>query len=74
MDTEDYFINEENKEYKEPLCRKVYDSDIVLWNSDWLNGRLKNIINSTPIINEEILEKLNPVIEVREIDLFGDRY
>ncbi len=63
-----------DKEYKEPLCRKVYDSDIVLWNSDWLNGRLKNIINSTPIINEEILEKLNPVIEVREIDLFGDRY
>lgn len=61
---------ERDKEYNELLCKKVYSSDTVLWNSDWLNNNMKNIISTTSIIDEKVIEVLPPVIEEREIALF----
>lgn len=63
-------LTERDKEYDELLCRKVYNPDTELWNSDWLNDSMKDIINTTSIIDEGVIEGLPPVIEVREVDLF----
>lgn len=63
-----------DKEYSETLCKKINNSDTELWNSEWLNENMKNIIKTTSIIDEEVIEGLTPVIGMEEVDLFGDIY
>lgn len=60
-----------DKEYSETLCKKINNSDTELWNSEWLNENIKNIIKTTSIIDEEVIEGLNLVIGMEEVDLFG---
>ena len=63
-----------DKEYSETLCKKINNSDTELWTSEWLNDNIKNIIKTTSIIDEEVIEGLTPVIGMEEVDLFGDIY
>lgn len=62
-----------DKEYEETLCKKMNDSDIEIWNSDWLNSELQNMINAEPIVNEETIEELSEVIVPEEIELFESK-
>ena len=57
-------------EYEEILCKRLNDNSIKIWNSDWLNSELVDIINTTQIINKQIIEEIDSSIEPDEIQLF----
>ena len=59
-----------DKIYDENLCKKVNDSNVQIWDSDWLNNALKSIIESTPIIDEQVIQNINIVIGKEEVQLF----
>lgn len=63
-----------DKIYDENLCKKVNDSNVQIWNSDWLNNALKSIIESTPIIDEQVIQDINIVIDKEEVQLFKIDY
>ena len=54
--------------YDELLCKKVLDREIKIWNSDWLNPKLKKIINETPITKETIISKTKKKVSKSEIE------
>jgi hypothetical protein len=55
-------------EYKERLCNKVLDPELKLWNTDWLNENLRNIIDTTPVVNYATIEELQAVTTEEEIE------
>ncbi len=63
-----------SKVYTEDLCRKVNDSTIQIWNSDWLNNSLKTLIETTPIIDEQVIQDVDVVINQTEVQLFRPDY
>ncbi len=58
------------KIYKENLCKKVNDTTIQIWDSSWLTNPMKNIIDTTPITEEKIIQESNLVINSNEVALF----
>jgi hypothetical protein len=54
-------------EFNEPLCHKVNDQTVEIWNSEFLNGNIKSIINNTPIVNESAIEQLEVTIQPAEV-------
>lgn len=60
--------------YDEDLCKKVNDTAIQIWNSDWLNNTLKNLIATTPIIAEQVIQDIDVVINQTEVQLFKPEY
>ncbi|HIE01710.1 MAG TPA: RNA-directed DNA polymerase [Thiotrichaceae bacterium] len=60
--------------YKEKLCDKVTNSTSLLWNSEWLNDRLKKLIDSESIVDGNEIELLNPVINRTEVQWFYSSY
>ena len=66
--------SDRQKLYDEPLCEKVNDSSLVLWNSEWLSADLLTLINTEPIIDEEFIDKIDRVIESVEVQLFESKF
>lgn len=62
------------KIYDENLCKKVNTPNIQIWNSDWLNNALKAIIDSTPIIDEQVIQDIDVIIDKEEVQLFKVDY
>lgn len=62
------------KAYDEDLCRKVNDPTIQIWNSDWLNNSLKTIIDTTLLIDEQVIQDIDVVINQTEVQLFKPEY
>jgi len=62
-----------NKNYTEKLCQKLNSQTVKIWNSDWLNNDLQNLINKEIIINEQIIDELKYVIEPDEVQLFDSK-
>jgi RNA-directed DNA polymerase len=60
-------------QYEENLCKIVNDGSINLWNSDWLNNELKVLISSEPVIDEQVIERINKVIDAEEVQLFDTK-
>jgi RNA-directed DNA polymerase len=61
-------------DFKEPICKKLNDANVPLWNSDWLNNnKLKQLINNCSIVEREIIEEMDEVIEEKEVKLFGSK-
>ncbi len=58
--------------YSGKLCEKVSGNEIPIWNSDWLNIKIKNLIESTSIIDVDKLEKLELSFSESEINELGD--
>jgi len=54
-------------EYDEQICKKVIDNQKQIWNTEWLNGGLKTIIDTTPIIQDETIKKLRVKVSKKEI-------
>jgi RNA-directed DNA polymerase len=52
--------------YAEPLCKKVTDNSVIIWNIDWLNDKLKDIFSETLIIEEKIIIKAKKKVSKRE--------
>ena len=61
------------KNYEEKLCEKINNSSTKLWNIDWLNDNLQNLINKEIIIDETVIDDLNPIIEPAEVQLFESK-
>jgi len=57
-------------DYNEKLCKIISGWDAEIWNSDWLKNSLKVLINPQKIISEDTLDKITPVIEIGEVELF----
>lgn len=53
--------------YDEPLCKKVIDEKEKIWNTDWLNDDLKEIIDGTSILKKTQLKTLKKYITTEEI-------
>ncbi len=62
-----YLKVDKSYEYDEKICKKVMNNNEVIWNTDWLNGELKNIIDQTPISIEETIKKLKVKPSKKEI-------
>lgn len=53
--------------YDEPLCKKVSDNSVVIWNIEWLSNEFKNIFNNTTIIEDRIITKSQKKVSKTEI-------
>ncbi len=62
------------KAYDEDLCKKVNDPTIQIWNSDWLNNSLKALIDTTLLIDEQVIQDIDLVINQAEVQLFRPEY
>ena len=63
---DDFFQN-----YNSSICNLVMDKTLPpVWNIDWVSNGLKNIVNTTPIINYQELSNLDAEIRDDEIDIF----
>ena len=63
------FINiNSNQKFNEKLCKIVIDPSKPLWNSDWINGELKNIVNRTNIVDEDKIKSIDKVIPLSAIE------
>ena len=60
--------------FEEPICKLVANGNVSLWNCEWVRGKLKKAIISTPIIDREKLAKIEPVIGPGEFGLFKGYY
>ena len=61
-------------DFKEPICKKLSDATVPLWNSDWLNNnKLKQLINNCPIVERKIIEEMDEVMGEKEVKLFGSK-
>jgi RNA-directed DNA polymerase len=67
------FTHDKEKYFKEKLCQKLNDSSISIWNSEWLNDDLKNLIDRYEIIDKDILHKMDAVISLKEVQLFDSK-
>jgi len=64
---------EREQEYSELLCKKVNDSSVKIWNSEWLSERMKNLIDNVSIVNEEVIDSMDQTIEPEEVQLFESK-
>lgn len=55
-------------EYDELLCQKVLSPNVQIWNTDWLNPRLRGIIEGVPIVNYESIAELQEVATEDEVE------
>ncbi|MEQ9455140.1 MAG: RNA-directed DNA polymerase [Phycisphaeraceae bacterium] len=63
-----------NIKFNDPLCDSVIDPATELWNSSWIKTpELKQILNNTPIVDQERLAKMDDVIPPDEVALFIER-
>ncbi|MFA5793513.1 MAG: RNA-directed DNA polymerase [Candidatus Brocadiia bacterium] len=60
--------------FKEKLCEKVNNNQAVIWNSEWLNTKLKNLIDSHSIIDSDKIDKMDKIIDRTEVELFQSIY
>lgn len=59
------------KDYNSEICKLVMDNTLPpLWNIDWVSNGLKTIVNTTPIVDYQILNNLDADIRDDEIDIF----
>jgi RNA-directed DNA polymerase len=62
-----------HKSFREILCKKLNDSSIEIWNSEWLKPGLKKVLDKESIVDEEIIEKMDRVITSGEVELFNSK-
>jgi len=69
-----YPINKELITFNNPLCSIVDGSSSldIIWNSEWLNEKIKEILHSTSIVDPDKLAELSIIIDRSEVDVFND--
>lgn len=60
-----------NEEYDELLCKRINDESVKIWNSDWLNQDINDLIDNAKIADEDVINEIDKVIKSDEILLFG---
>ncbi len=61
------------RSFIEPLCNRVNDPSVIIWNSDWLEDNLKTKIDSAQIINEDLINDIPEIISSKEVELFESK-
>jgi hypothetical protein len=56
--------------YDEPICRLVAGEKMLIWNVNWLSSKLANSLQSSKIIDQDMIDDLDPVIPSEEVQLF----
>ena len=59
--------------YDELLCKKVVNKDVRIWNVDWTNKSLRELIIKTPIILSSKVKTLRAVVSKNEINRMATR-
>lgn len=54
--------------YTGKLCEKVNDNSVQIWNSDWLNPKIKRMIEEAEIIKFDVIEKMDITLSDEEIE------
>ena len=54
--------------YEEVLCQKVGAPNTQVWNTEWLNAKLRGIIEGIPIVDYAAIEALEEVATEEEIE------
>lgn len=52
-----YLVIDKTKTFEEALCKKVINEKFEIWNSNWLSKGLKDIIEKTPIVDYNKVQK-----------------
>jgi hypothetical protein len=61
-------------DYDETLCKLVAGSTHQLWNNDWISSKvLKAAVDATKIVDTTVLDKMDPVISPKEVEMFGSK-
>lgn len=60
-----------NCDLTETLCKKVTDSSVTIWNTEWLDEKLRSILKETSILNEKALASLTGIISPVEVNLYA---
>jgi hypothetical protein len=58
--------------YSGKLCEKVNDNSVQIWNSDWLNPKIKKLLEESEIIKTEVIEKMDITFSSEELDQLGE--
>lgn len=58
--------------YAGKLCEKVIDSSVQIWNSDWLNPKIKKFIEEVEIIKLDVIEKMDITLSDKELEQLGE--
>jgi hypothetical protein len=58
--------------YSGKFCEKVLDNSVQIWNSDWLNPKIKKIIEETEVIKLDVIEKMDITLSDEELDQLGE--
>ena len=64
-----YNIDDE-RDYKEKLCKKVNDKNTNIWENRWMNKNFSNMIDQYDVVDREQIENLNDTISKSEFDIF----
>jgi len=59
--------------FDERLCKKIDDSKIPIWNSDWLSKDFRNLISNEDIVDRKALTEMDAVIDSEEVELFESK-
>ena len=61
--------------FEEPLCKLVRGEPIGIWNNDWVSSkRLCKVMDTATIVDQQIIEAMDPTIPIDEVELFPDAY
>jgi RNA-directed DNA polymerase len=58
--------------YSGKLCEKVHDNSVPIWNSDWLNPKIKKLVEETEIINNDVIKNIDITLSQEETDQLGE--
>ena len=58
--------------YSGKLCEKVHDNNVKIWNSDWLNPKIKKIVEKTEIIKRDVIKKIKISFSKKETQQLGE--
>ncbi len=60
--------------FGEPLCHLVQGKTVQVWNNEWISSQeLKEAMDPALVFDDEIASRLDPVIPVKEVELFMAR-
>ena len=56
------------------ICEKIYDSNVQIWNSDWMKDSIKRQFDENLIINESEINNIPKYVLRQEVDVFSTDY
>lgn len=66
-------LRDDPVDFEEPLCKLVSNTEIGIWSTSWVKEDkelVKNAVVADSIVNRDDIQKLSPVIDRKEIELF----